>query len=152
MHLLWHPPALHAPAVHCTAKCHPSLPVLCSAPPQPTPPHPALLVLLVLYAPACAPSCPAFTCRALGRRVPPFLPLLCPAPPRPACPAGIFTHGSNLDWHPSPKELNKRGGWWLQSLLHYDPAGVVLHQHRVTAEIFLFNSVRRGGGRAWFVG
>jgi hypothetical protein len=54
-------------------------------------------------------------------------------PPRP----GIFTHMDNLNWEPGYEQLKKQGGWWLQSLVHYDSAGNVLHQHRVTAEIFL---------------
>jgi hypothetical protein len=55
--------------------------------------------------------------------------------------AGIFTRQENLNWHPGDPQLRKQGGWWLQSLVHYDSLGNVLHQHRVTAEIFLSQPV-----------
>ncbi|PNH11233.1 hypothetical protein TSOC_001928, partial [Tetrabaena socialis] len=56
-------------------------------------------------------------------------------------PAGVFTHQSNLDWHPAADRLHRQGGWWLNALMHYAPDATPLWAHRVTGELHMTSAV-----------
>ncbi|KAG2500723.1 hypothetical protein HYH03_001487 [Edaphochlamys debaryana] len=55
----------------------------------------------------------------------------------PVPPAGVWTHDTNIGWHPNKPQLLRQGHWWMNSLVHFSPWGQAMWQHRVTGEMYV---------------